>query len=103
MNAQIKIERQILAMHREIARRLRTGDQTPLHKAQSNLLRWRQQFGGELPAPYREWQQLLADPDQAWLSLLDAETETAVRLRSSSPFAGVFSAAERWKILRHAA
>lgn len=103
MHAQAKIERQILALHQAIAALLRAGDRRPLAKAQSNLLRWQAAFGGELPAAYREWRDLLADPTEAWLGLLEEQSERATRLRSNSPFAGAIDARERWRIFRDAA
>ncbi|MGD9584672.1 MAG: hypothetical protein AB7V26_13525 [Lysobacterales bacterium] len=102
MNAQARIERQILALHQAIAALLRAGDRTPLARAQSNLQRWQAAFGGELPPAYREWRDLLAGPSQAWLGLLEEHSERATRLRSNSPFAGAIGARERWRIFRDA-
>jgi len=50
-----RIDRQVAAMHKIIAERLRAGDLAPLDRARSNLERWQQQFGGVLPPAYLEW------------------------------------------------
>ena len=103
MNEQRKIERQVAAMHRAIAERLRGGDTMPLGRARSNLARWEASFGGALPAAYAEWVMLIDTGLEAVLHVLETETEDAVRLRSSSPFTGVLTPHERWRILRDAA
>jgi hypothetical protein len=102
MNQQRKIELHILAMHRVLAARIRAGDLSPIAKACNNLQRWKLQFGGELPGAYRVWQQLLEQPPEQWLHLLEADTEDATRWRSSAPFAGAINPQERWRILRDA-
>lgn len=102
MNDQQRIERQILAMHREIAARVRAGDARPLAKARENLARWERQMGG-LPPAYQEWSRLLDAGVDHWLAILDDPGENATRLRSSAPFAGTLTPQERWKILRDAA
>ena len=98
-----RIDRQVAAMHSIIAERLRSGDLSPLHKARSNLKRWEQQFGGVLPAGYLEWVALLDSGLEAVLRVLEGEDQDSVRIRSSSPFAGVLSPRERWEILKRAA
>lgn len=98
-----RIERQSAALHRVIAARIRNGDEQPLARARANLARWRQQFGGELPLAYVEWEHLLAGDVGTILRVLEDDDQDAVRRRSSSPFAGVLSPRERWEILRHAA
>lgn len=97
-----RIDRQVAAMHAAIAERLRAGDLSPLDRARSNLERWRQQFGGVLPAAYLEWVQILDSGVDAVLQTLESRSEDAIRIRSSSPFTGVLSPRERWEILRHA-
>lgn len=89
-------------MHRVIAERLRSGDLSPLERARSNLERWEHQFGGALPAAYLEWVAILDSGLDAVLRVLDEGDEDAVRIRSSSPFAGVLNPRERWEILRRA-
>lgn len=103
MNAQRKIERQIAAMHCVIARRLRAGDESPIERAKANLARWRGSFGGTLTPAYEEWVTLLDGSLDAVLAVLEGESEEAIRRRSNSPFAGVLTPQERWRILRDAA
>lgn len=103
MNQQRKIELQVLALHRVLAERIRNGDGAPLAKAIENLRRWTVQFDGHLPAAYRHWQQKFDLGSEAWLDLLEADTDEAARWRSSSPFAGAIDARERWRIFRDAA
>jgi hypothetical protein len=102
-HAKARIERQISAMHREIARRVRAGDPMPVARARENLDRWqRDSFGGALPPAYEAWRAVLAQPVETVLEVLEGDDERARRLRASSPFAGVLGARERWAILRDA-
>lgn len=101
--AKARVERQISAMHREIARRIRAGDPAPIERARANLDRWRgAAFGGLLPPAYEAWRSVLAQPVEAVLAVLEGADERATRLRASSPFAGVLDPRERWAILRDA-
>lgn len=97
-----RIDRQVAALHRVIAGRIRQGDASPLERARANLRRWRRQFGGELPPAYRAWLSLLDQGEAAVLAVLEGDDEHAVRIRSSSPFTGVLTPVERWEVLRHA-
>lgn len=98
-----RIERQIAAMHRVIAERIRAGDAAPMRIAHENLARWQARFGGELPPAYDEWRKLLALGVSSVLAVMEGETEDDIRRRSSSPFAGVLTPSERWEILERAA
>jgi hypothetical protein len=104
MNAQSRIDRQVAALHAAIAARIRAGDASPLERAKQNLMRWRERFGGALPAAYVEWVELLdgGEVDQILEVMLD-DSEDAVRRRSNSPFTGVLSSTERLEIMRRAA
>jgi hypothetical protein len=93
------IDRRSLALHEAVAAKL---DQQPdlLNVARANLARWL----AHSPSPaLQEWQALL---DRATLqdltALLRSPTESAARLRQSSPFAGILTPVERHAILdRH--
>ncbi|MGH8171859.1 MAG: hypothetical protein ACREPX_01850 [Rhodanobacteraceae bacterium] len=98
-----RIDRQVAAMHRVIAARIRGGDATILEKARANLERWRQQFGGALPKAYEEWVVLLEGDFEGVMHVLENNDENSIRVRSSSPFTGILSPAERWEILKSAA
>lgn len=95
-------EQESLEIHRQIARLLEQDPVPVFEKASANLSRWRTSRGEDaLGVVYREWQLLLETltPKQM-VALLLAEDERAVRLRQSSPFAGVLSPREVWKIKR---
>ncbi len=91
------------AMHREVARRLRSDPATVVARALANLARWQAQFGGELPRCYEEWQPLLAGTVEALIAVLEGQDERAQRMRSSSPFTGLLTTRERAEIMRSAA
>jgi len=71
-------------------------------KALDNLRRWTAGSNVEqMPAVYLEWRNLLVEKTPAEITeILISETEDSVRLRQSSPFAGVLNAREVWKIKR---
>jgi hypothetical protein len=97
-----RIDRQVAEMHRVIAARIRAGDATIVPRAQANLERWRQQFGGALPAAYEEWVELLGRPVDVVLDALEGTSQESTRRRISSPFTGILSPTERWEILKRA-
>jgi hypothetical protein len=104
MNSQARIEKQVAALHAEIASRIRNGDPFPVFRARDNLRRWQVRFGGALPPAYLEWVELLDSGDQnRILAVLVGHDEDAVRRRSNSPFTGILNAAERLEIMRRAA
>ncbi len=104
MNSQTRIEKQVAALHAEIASRIRAGDPFPMTRARDNLKRWQLRFGGVLPPAYAEWVQLLDGGDKGRvLAVLVGDDEDAVRRRSNSPFTGVLNTAERLEIMRRAA
>jgi hypothetical protein len=90
-----QIEERSLALHREIARRIR---KTPslLEIARKNLNRWIQKEGERLY--WEEWKKILDLPLEEVLSFLGSEDEVARWLRQSSPFCGILTPQERWKI-----
>lgn len=74
--------------------------------AQDNLARWseRNRDAPGLMRCYAEWRAILAQPLKEVCAFLVAETDTARRLRTSSPFAGALSPREVWDIkerMRH--
>jgi hypothetical protein len=68
--------------------------------ARGNLHRWSQRNADtpSLLRSYAEWQAILTRPLGEICELLCAETDEGQRIRQSSPFAGVLSPAEVWKI-----
>jgi hypothetical protein len=91
------IDRRSLALHDAVAAKIEAHPEL-LDVARANLVRWisRAPQGALL-----EWKDLLERTSVADLiTLLRSETETATRLRQSSPFAGVLTPEERRAILR---
>jgi hypothetical protein len=85
-----------LALHREVARRLRA-DPTALDRARARVAGW----GEEVHPYYRErWAEALAGDVDSVCALLEADSELARDLRQASPFAGVLEDAARWAVLR---
>jgi hypothetical protein len=85
-----------LALHALIARKIARAPGL-LDIARRNLDRWRAARGTEPPA-LAEWRAILARPWREVAAVLTDPGEEATRLRQSSPFAGVLSAAERRRI-----
>ena len=97
----IRIEKRSIALHRAIADRIRTNPRL-MEKARENLQKYLDQFAQEnrpLPKSFSEWQDILTNRSrEAVLEFLVSSGETAGRLRQSSPFAGILTPKERWKI-----
>jgi len=99
MNMQTRADIRSAALHRLIARKLRSNpDLWRIPK--ENIDRWKTSGAGLQPA-IREWEQLLASrsPDQI-LSLIEGDSEESIRLRSSSPFTGILTEREREMIFQ---
>ena len=102
--AQRMIEGWILIEHRLIAERLHSNPTEVVAKARENIERWG--WLRDFPDPSRRpdfmtaWLALLDGPQEMLLEVLTGSDERSVTLRSSSPFAGLVSAEERWRIRR---
>jgi hypothetical protein len=84
-----------LAFHREIARRL-LQDSTILERARERVRAWETE---NPERPYvRQWARILEGTPESIAAFLAGRSESAQELRQSSPFAGVLSPAERWRI-----
>ena len=90
-----RIEERSLALHREIASRLNNNPDL-LAIAKGNLDRWIKK-NAELSV-LREWQEILKGPLSRLLDMLVSGDEKSRRLRQSSPFCGILTPQERWKI-----
>ena len=89
---------QCLALHCKIAHKI---DRNPelLERVKREFKATCEEYGdGELPHYYREWQCVLDWPWPTIAAFLIAVTEDAIRLRSSTPFQGVLTQAERMRI-----
>ena len=86
-----------LALHCKIAHRI-SKDQSLLIIPQQNLRRWSERSPDQVPYYIKEWQKILAQPWPNVAAFITSCTENAIRLRQSSPFAGVLAPLERKRI-----
>jgi len=90
-----QIEERSIVLHRVIAQRV-SENPALLDVARANLRRWVSQDGERLY--WTEWERILAGPLETILVFMVSPNETARRLRQSSPFCGILTPRERWKI-----
>lgn len=94
MNMQRRSDERSMALHREIAKKLRSNPalwNIPIN----NIAKWRKMRGGFTPA-FIEWEHILNTyTKEQILSILENDSEESARLRSSSPFTGILSKNER--------
>jgi hypothetical protein len=69
-----------------------------LDVARRNLATWRARYGDSAPRALEEWLEILDRPWPVIAALITDPGESATRLRQSSPFAGVLTAAERKRV-----
>ncbi len=86
-----------LAMHCMVAQKI-SRDPRLLDKARENLNRWSAKSTGPRPRYQKEWAGILDRPWPEIAALITDMSEEATRLRSSAPFAGILSPAEREQI-----
>ena len=86
-----------LAMHCRIVQKI-SRDPRLLDKARENLKRWSAKSKRQGPRYLREWADILDRPWPEIAALITDMSEEATRLRSSAPFAGILSPAEREQI-----
>lgn len=91
------LEARSLAMHAVIAEKIER-DSSLLAIPRNNLQRWQSRWGNDPPAWFKEWREIMSRPWREIAALITEPSETAARLRQSSPFAGVLNAAERRRI-----
>jgi hypothetical protein len=91
------LEARSLALHCLIARKI-TENPSLLGVARRNIDAWSRAAGKETPRYLVEWRRILEWPWPQIAALITEQGENAARLRQSSPFAGVLSAAERTRI-----
>ena len=91
----MRIEERSLAIHRVIAQRLHENPAL-IQSAKSNLARWIKR-DGEIPA-WREWNDILGKPLAQIIDFILSPSEKSRQLRQSSPFCGILTPRERWKI-----
>ncbi|MDD5206038.1 MAG: hypothetical protein PHS17_11495 [Desulfobacterales bacterium] len=91
----MRIEERSIALHAEIAERLAASPEL-LETARRNIARWIER-DGEIP-PWKEWREILGRPLPEIIHVLVSPDENARRLRQSSPFCGLLTPRERWRI-----
>jgi hypothetical protein len=91
------IEARSLAMHAAMARKIER-DPTLLSVPRRNLERWARRWSDPPPRWWHEWRALLQRPWPEIAAIITEPSENSARLRQSSPFAGVLTAAERARI-----
>lgn len=91
------LEARSLAMHAVIAQKIER-DPKLLNVPRNNLQRWSGRWENEAPAWYGEWRGIMNRPWAEIAAIITEPSEEGARLRQSSPFAGVLSAAERKRI-----
>jgi len=90
-------ERRSIALHAAVAARL---DEATVERAVGRVDGWLRD-GGPVSAPVATaWAVLLAGPREALAQALVRDDEAMRDLRQNTPFAGVVSPAERWRIVR---
>lgn len=89
-------ERRSLAMHRMVAERFRQDPEIVIRFGLQNLKRWHQQ--GVDCSDYGVWKNLLLQHPDKLTAVLTGRNEEAVRLRQSSPFAGLIPESDRRRI-----
>jgi hypothetical protein len=86
-----------LAMHCKIAEKINK-DRNLFRIPINNLRRWSKNSSEQTPKYIKEWRQILDQPWSEVAAFITCFTEDAIRLRQSSPFAGVLKPLERKQI-----
>lgn len=94
-----RLDARSLALHSLIARKI-LADPALITQARATLTRWRAQ-AAEPMAPYLEWDRILEGTTEEIAAFLTSTTETATRLRQSTPFTGSLTPEERSLFFSH--
>jgi hypothetical protein len=92
-----RLDARSLALHQPIASKL-LANPSLIEQARSTLARWRAQVALPVPSYFDEWQRMLEGSPEAIAEFLVSPTQSAARLRQSSPFTNILTSAERAKI-----
>jgi hypothetical protein len=91
-------EERSLALHREVARRLRANPEL-LERARERVTRW--QRDGSVARLWADaWADVLGRSLDEVIEAITDAGETGRNMRQTSPFAGAIDSATRWQILR---
>lgn len=97
----VRIDERSIALHRAVADRIRANPRV-LETALRNLKKYLHNYTSEKRKPPRwlvKWNTILKEKSQdEILKFLVSDDEKAKQLRQSSPFAGILTPQERWKI-----
>ncbi len=97
MNRQKRSDERSKALHKEIAKKLRSNPglwDIPIN----NIIRWKKNRKSIIPTIV-EWEYIFTKHSKEQiLALLESDSQESVRLRSSSPFTGILTEIERMKI-----
>jgi len=94
MNMQKRSDERSMALHKEIAKKLRSNPSL-WDIPKKNLMRWKKSKGG-LTLAFLEWDCMFRkNTKEQILSLLESDSEESMRLRFSSPFTGILNDNER--------
>lgn len=92
-----QVEARSLALHCRAAAKIAANPHL-LEIARANLRRWRANAGEDAPRYLDEWSRILERPWPDIAAVMTGFDDDAIRLRQSSPFAGVLTAEERRQI-----
>ncbi len=94
MNMQRRSDERSIALHKQIAKKLRS-DPALWDIPRKNLERWKQLKDGLTPA-LEEWERIFHKyTKEQILFLLESDSEESIRLRSSSPFTRILNDNDR--------
>src|SRR5262245_34768134 len=96
MNAHAIADATSLALHREVAKRLRA-DPTLADAVRRRLVAWSDRMH---PYCRERWATLLDGPVEELCAFLESDSQAAIDMRQSTPFVGIVDAATRWRIWR---
>ena len=92
-----RLDARSLALHCMIARKI-AREPKLLDIARRKLERWTERSTGHAPKYITQWQALLDEPWPQLAAFITSFSARAIRLRQSSPFAGVLDPRERKRI-----
>jgi hypothetical protein len=92
-----RLDARSLALHQPIASKL-LANPSLIDQARSTLARWRAQGAPPVPSYFDEWERVLEGSPEAIAEFLVSPTQSAARLRQSSPFTTILTSAERAQI-----
>lgn len=94
MNMQKRSDERSIALHKEIAEKLRSNPNL-WDVPKKNIIKWKK-MKDRLPQAFIEWENILSKKtEEQILSILEDDSEDSIRLRSSSPFTGILNESER--------